>query len=79
MTGKHLRELLRQEPFRPFTMGLMGKTRVRISRPDWAMVSPDGSQMIAYDDQRELHFVSVPHIASIEFDPPVEPDVVAGE
>jgi hypothetical protein len=79
MTGKYIRGLLHQVPFRPFTMGLMGKTRVRISRPDWAIVSPSGSELIAYDDQRQMHMVSIAHIASIEFDPPVEPDVIVGQ
>ena len=78
MTSKQIRQLLRQQPFTPFTMGLMDKSRVRITRPDWVMVSPDGTQMIAYDTDRRLHMLSVAQVASIEPDPPVEPDVIAG-
>jgi hypothetical protein len=77
MTGDHLRRVLGQTPFVPFTMGLTGKTRVRVERPDWAVVSPDGQTLHVFD-ARGLHSaVSLAHVASITFDPPPpEPDVI---
>jgi hypothetical protein len=77
MTGDHLRALLRAEPFRPFTMGLIGKNRVRVHRPDWAMVSPDGETLVTFDSTHSLQIITVAHIASVHFDPPPpEPDAV---
>jgi hypothetical protein len=78
MSGDELRILLRAEPFQPFTLGLMGKTRIRISRPDWAKVSPDGQTLLMYDADRRCQIVSIPHVASITFDPPVQPDFIVG-
>jgi hypothetical protein len=77
MTGDHLRALLRAEPFQPFTMGMVGKNRVRVDRPDWTMVSPDGETLVTFDAKHSLHLVSVADIASVQFDPPPpEPDAV---
>ena len=78
MSGDELRALLRAEPFQPFTVAMVGKTRVRITNPDWAKVSPDGQTLIAYDADRRFQIISVPHVASITFDPPVQPDFVVG-
>lgn len=79
MTGEDLRAALGRVPFVPFTLGLMGKSRVRIERPDWAKVSPDGQTLHVFDAKSLLSVVSVMHIASISFDPPPpEPDVVVG-
>ena len=80
MSGDHLRALLRAEPFRPFTMGLVGKSRVRIERSDWAMVSPDGGTFVAFDATKSLQIVSVAQVASLQFDPPPpEPDAIVGD
>ena len=79
MSGDHLRALLRAEPFRPFTMGLAGKNRVRIERSDWAMVSPDGETFVAFDATQSLQIVNVAQVASLQFDPPPpEPDAIIG-
>jgi len=81
MGGDHLRALLRAEPFRPFTMGLVGKIQVRVPRPDWAMISPGGDTMVVYETTRSAHtFVNTAHVASITFDPPPPvPDAIVGE
>jgi hypothetical protein len=77
MTGDHLRRVLGQKPFVPFTMGLMGKTRVRVERPDWARVSPDGQTLHLSDATGLRSVVSLAHVASLTFDPPPpEPDVI---
>jgi hypothetical protein len=79
MSGDHLRALLRAEPFRPFTMGLVGKNRVRIDRSDCAMVSPDGETLVAFDATQSLQIVSVAQVASLQFDPPPpQPDAIIG-
>jgi hypothetical protein len=78
MSGDELRALLRAEPFQPFILGLAGRTRICITRPDWAKVSPDGQTLIAYDADRRFQMVSIPHVASLTFDPPVQPDFIVG-
>jgi hypothetical protein len=80
MSGDELRALLRAEPFQPFTLSLVGKTRIRITNPDRAKVSADGQTLVAFDADSRCQMVSIPHVASISFDPPVQPDfIVAAE
>ena len=77
MQGKQIRALLAAKPFRPFTLGMMGKTRAHVERPEWAEVS-DNDEVLRLSDQRGLcSILSIEHIVSITIDPPSPtPDIV---
>jgi hypothetical protein len=77
MEGKLIRALLTANPFHPFTLGMMGKTRIRIERPELAEVSDNGDVLRLHNEQGLSSVISIEHIASITFDaPPPTPDVV---
>jgi hypothetical protein len=78
MSGDDLRALLRARPFRPFTMTLVDGTRVRVPRADWAIVSPNGRTIVAYEAARgPCSIIDTDRVAAVGYDPPPpEPDVV---
>lgn len=78
MTGNDLRALLRTRPFRPFTVTLADGTRVRVPRADWAIVSPNGQTMVAYEAAcGACAIIDTDRVTAVGYDPPPpEPDVV---
>ena len=73
-----IRQLLKEDPFRPFTMSLSSRTTVRIARASMAKVSDTGDVLYTYDlDGKETGLISIRHVCSITPDaPPDEPVVV---
>ena len=79
MTVDRIRTLLRAEPFQPFSLRLVDRHQVRVPRPEWAMVSPDGRTMVMFDAANAFHMFNVADIASVLLElPPPEPDAIVG-
>lgn len=77
MEGNCIRAILAANPFHPFTLGMLGKTRICVERPDFAEVSDDGDVLRLRNERGLCSVISIEHIASVTFDPPPpKPDVV---
>jgi hypothetical protein len=58
MVTKALRELWRTTPFRPFTIFLADKRKYQVPHPDFLSISPKGTEMIVWDKDGDMHFLS---------------------
>ena len=72
-----LRELIRSEPFRPFTIHLPEGRSVHIFHHDFAVMSPDGRTLLAFEADNSFNMIDVMLIASIEVGPPPAPKTPA--
>jgi hypothetical protein len=70
MKDEEIRRLLRARPFVPFTVHLPEGRSVHVSHPDFALVSPQGRTMLAYEPDESFNMIDVMLIASIEVGPP---------
>lgn len=66
MTVTALRELLNAQPFRPFDVKTTDGDTFRLNLPDFAMVSPDETEVTFYDKDHHLRMVDMNHIVSLE-------------
>ncbi|MCI0702465.1 MAG: hypothetical protein L0241_15385 [Planctomycetia bacterium] len=73
MRHEQIRELLQAKPFRPFTIHLPEGRAVPVTHHDFALVSPDGRTLVAYDQDGTMNIVDVMLIASIHLGPPPAP------
>lgn len=73
MRIEEVRNLLRAQPFRPFTIHLPEGRTVRVVHHDFALLSPDGRTLLAYGPDNAFNMIDVMLIASIEVGPPPEP------
>jgi hypothetical protein len=72
MRQEQLRELLRAQPFRPFTIHLPEGRTVQVVHHDFALLSPDGRTLFAYGPDSSFNLIDVMLIASIQIVPPPE-------
>lgn len=70
MHREELRNLMRAQPFRPFTIHLPEGRQVQVVHHDFALLSPDGRTLLAYGPDNSLNMIDVMLIASIEVGPP---------
>lgn len=70
MRHEQIRELLRSQPFRPFTIHLPEGRAVEVVHHDFALLSPDGRTLIAYGPDSSFNMIDVMLIASIQVGPP---------
>jgi len=70
MRHEQIRELLRSQPFRPFTIHLPEGRTVEVVHHDFALLSPDGRTLIAYGPDSSFNMIDVMLIASIQVGPP---------
>jgi hypothetical protein len=77
MRHEELRKLLRAQPFRPLTIHLPEGRRVPIVHHDFAVLSPDGRTLLAYEPDNSFNMIDVMLIASVEVGPPPPPKTPA--
>jgi hypothetical protein len=70
MKRHELRDLLRAQPFRPFTIHLPEGRSVNVVHHDFALLSPDGRTLLAYGADNSFNMIDVVLIASVEVGPP---------
>jgi hypothetical protein len=70
MRHEELRKLLRAQPFQPFTIHLPEGRKVPIVHYDFAVLSPDGRTLLAYEPDSSFNMIDVMLIGSIEVGPP---------
>lgn len=66
MTLTALRNLLNAQPFRPFDVKTTDGDTFRLNHPDFAMISPDETEVIFYDKDHHFRMVDMDHIVSLE-------------
>jgi len=54
-TPNRIRSLITAQPFRPFTINLVGGKTFTVRHPEYAAMSPDGREMIVYDDEGKYY------------------------
>jgi hypothetical protein len=69
MHREQIRELLRDQPFRSFTIHLPEGRQVNVVHHDFALLSPDGRTLLAYGPDSSFNMIDVMLIASIEVGP----------
>ena len=73
MHRDQLRELLRSQQFRPFTIHLPEERPVHVFHHDFAVMSPDGRTLLAFGPDNSFNMIDTMLIASIEVSPPPAP------
>ena len=67
-----VRKLMKSQPFRPFTIHLPEGRAVRVAHHDFAVLSPDGRTLLAYEPDNSFNMIDVMLIASIEVGPSMD-------
>jgi len=70
MNRDKLRELIRTQPFRPFTIYLPEGRSVQVVHHDFAILSPDGRTLVAFAPDQSMNIIDVMLIGSVEVGPP---------
>ena len=70
MRQEELRKLLSAQPFRPFTIHLPEGRKVPVVHHDFAVLSPDGRTLLAYEPDNSFNMIDVMLIGSVEVEPP---------
>ena len=71
MSADEIRETLREMPPGPFTVHLEERTHLDV-HTDFAMLSPTGRTLTAYDSERHLHHINTDSITRINHELPAE-------
>ena len=66
MNAERFDELLRSRPFRPFLIKTTDGDTFQVHHPDYAMVSPDETDVAVYDKDNHFRLVAMEHIVSLE-------------
>jgi hypothetical protein len=64
-TPQRIKDMIRAQPFRPFTVGLVGGRSFTVKHPEYAAVSVDGREMTLYDEDG-AHYIEALMIDVIE-------------
>ena len=70
MHREQIREPMKSQPFRPFTIHLPKDRQVGVVRHDFALLSPDGRTLLAYGPDNSFNMIDVMLIARVEVGPP---------
>jgi hypothetical protein len=70
MQREQIRDLMRAQPFRPFTIHLPEGRQVQVTHYDFALLSPDSRTLLSYGPDNTFNMIDVMLIASIEVGPP---------
>ena len=67
-----LRNRLRVQPFRAFTVHVLDGTQVHIHHLDYAWLLPSGGELHVEDSQGKVHLIDTAQISQISYDAPQE-------
>ena len=65
-TRNQIREAIKAQPFQPFEIRLSDGRSHTVNHPEFAMVSPDGMELLFVADDQGIHQIYVPLITEIE-------------
>jgi hypothetical protein len=66
-TTGQIREVVKAQPFRPFTLRLADGRSYTVTHPEFAMMAPSGMELVFVGDDEAIHMIYVPLIVEIEF------------
>jgi hypothetical protein len=70
MRIEEMRNLLKAQPFQPFVIHLPEGRTVPIARRDFALLSPNGRTLLAYEPDSSFNMIDVMLISSVQVGPP---------
>jgi hypothetical protein len=65
-TRNQVREAVKAQPFRPFLLRLADGRSHRVDHPEFALLSPDGMELLFVADDEGIHQIYTPLIVEIE-------------
>jgi len=65
MTAHELQEIFRELPAGPFTVHIAERTPIEVSHTDFAMLSPSGGVLNAWDAEGHYHHIDAASITRI--------------
>ena len=66
MTADAFRAQLRLQPFHQFLVKTADGDTFVVQHPDYAMISPEGTEVIIYEKDNHYRAIAMPQIVSIE-------------
>jgi hypothetical protein len=72
MHHEELRKLIRAVPFQPFVIHMPSGQDVPIHHPDFALLSPNGRTLFAYQPNYDFDMINVMLIESVSVKEPLE-------
>lgn len=66
MTTEKLREVMRNQPFRPFLVHLADGRAINVEHPDFIAISPSGRTAIIYTKDDASHFIDLLLVTDLE-------------
>jgi len=72
MTAEEIKEAIRAIPPGSFTIHVAERTPIEVLHTDFAMLSPSGRTLTAYDTERHLHHINADAITRISHELPAE-------
>lgn len=69
MTTDKLREVMRNQPFRPFLVHLADGRAINVEHPDFIAISPSGRTAIIYTKDDASHFIDLLLVTDLEVKP----------
>jgi len=75
--SESLREVVRAQPFRPFSLMLADGTRLPVPQPEWVFILPAGRTVIWSDQDERVKLLDVGLLLGVEMDTPVPAGAVA--
>ena len=65
-TKNQIQEAVKAQPFRPFLLRLADGRNYRVDHPEFAMLSPNGMELLFVADDQGIHQICTPLIVEIE-------------
>jgi len=65
-TSNQVREAMKAQPFRPFLIRLADGRNFRVEHPEFAMLGPNGMELLFVGDDQGIHQIYVPLIVEID-------------
>lgn len=73
MTVERLRDALRAQPFRPFTLHLADGRAIPVRHSEWALASPSGRTTVVIQPDDSLNIIDLLLVTDLEFSQPAAP------
>ena len=72
MKADEIRHLLNAKPFRPFYIKLAEGRKARVFDKNFAMISPGGQTLLAYENKTHYNLIDIGSITGIEVNSPTK-------
>jgi len=66
MTSEQVKTVLRQQPFRPFTLHLADGRAIHVPHNEFAMLSPSGRTLVVYQSDESMNIIDLLLVTDLE-------------